>query len=118
MHVNRLSDQVAAVLEHYKSADPVGMPGAPIPDPMPVPDMKKDIPFSGTLTLKNQSVYGLSKFRIESAYSNLADMEVVKFLANYLYYCVLFKSLAIKEYIMVLISLYAGNSNIYAVCRL
>lgn len=76
MHVNRLSEQVAAVLEHYKSADPVGMPGAPIPDPMPVPEMKKDIPFSGTLTLKNQSVYGLSKFRIESAYSNLADMEV------------------------------------------
>ncbi|XP_046687256.1 LOW QUALITY PROTEIN: uncharacterized protein LOC124372890, partial [Homalodisca vitripennis] len=75
VRVNRLSEQVLAVLEHYKSSDPVGLPGAPIPDPMPIPDMKTSIAL-GTLTLKEQSVYGLSKFRIEFANSNLGDMEV------------------------------------------
>ena len=36
----KLSDQVREILEHYKQEDPVGIPGAPIPDPMPIPDMR------------------------------------------------------------------------------
>uniref|UniRef100_A0A1B6MI98 Lipid-binding serum glycoprotein N-terminal domain-containing protein n=1 Tax=Graphocephala atropunctata TaxID=36148 RepID=A0A1B6MI98_9HEMI len=75
VRVNQLSEQVLAVLEHYKSPDPVGLPGAPIPDPMPIPDMQTSLTF-GTLTMKDQYVHGLSKFRIESGFSNLADMEV------------------------------------------
>lgn len=75
VHINTLSEKVSAILDHYKSEDPVGMPGAPIPDPMPIPEMKTSLAL-GTLTMKDQSVYGLSKFRIESVYSNLADMEV------------------------------------------
>lgn len=30
-----LSAQIIALLEHYKQKDPVGLPGAPVPDPLP-----------------------------------------------------------------------------------
>jgi len=90
VRVNRLSEQVIAVLEHYKQKDPVGLPGVPIPDPMPIPEMKTSLTI-GTLIMKNQMVYGLSKFKIETVYSNLADLEmsiamrvgVIQMLGNY-----------------------------------
>lgn len=37
----KLSETIMTILEHYKQDDPLGIPGAPIPDPMPIPDMKK-----------------------------------------------------------------------------
>ncbi|EGI63413.1 PREDICTED: uncharacterized protein LOC105147985 [Acromyrmex echinatior] len=71
----RLGDQIRAILKHYQQDDPVGLPGAPIPDPMPVPDMKHSFSIN-TINLKKISVYGLSKFRIEHMESELARMQV------------------------------------------
>ncbi|XP_012060257.1 PREDICTED: uncharacterized protein LOC105623473 [Atta cephalotes] len=71
----RLGDQIRAILKHYQQDDPVGLPGAPIPDPMPVPDMKHSFSIN-TINLKKINVYGLSKFRIEHIESELARMQV------------------------------------------
>ncbi|XP_071561700.1 uncharacterized protein [Temnothorax nylanderi] len=71
----RLGDQIRAILKHYQQDDPVGLPGAPIPDPMPVPDMKHSFSMY-TMNFKEISVYGLSKFRIEHVESELARMQV------------------------------------------
>lgn len=65
MAENRLSAQIFALVEHYKQIDPVGLPGAPVPDPFTVPDVSKSIGM-GTLKMKNTMAYGLSKFRIKS----------------------------------------------------
>lgn len=62
---SQLSAQIIALLEHYKQTDPLGIPGAPIPDPFPVPYTKQSIGM-GTLTMKDTLAYGLSKFRIKS----------------------------------------------------
>ncbi|KAL0099588.1 hypothetical protein PUN28_019779 [Cardiocondyla obscurior] len=71
----RLGDQIRAILKHYQQDDPVGLPGAPIPDPMPVPDMKHSFSMY-TMNFKQMNVYGLSKFRIERVESELARMQV------------------------------------------
>ncbi|KAI4492415.1 hypothetical protein M0804_002206 [Polistes exclamans] len=71
----RLGDHIRAILKHYQQHDPVGLPGAPIPDPMPVPDMKHSFSMY-TMTFKQINVYGLSKFRIEHLKSELALMQV------------------------------------------
>lgn len=71
----RLGDQIRAILKHYQQDDPVGLPGAPIPDPMPVPDMKHSFSMY-TMNFKKINVYGLSKFRIEHVESELARMQV------------------------------------------
>ncbi|XP_032683264.1 uncharacterized protein LOC116849812 [Odontomachus brunneus] len=71
----RLGDQIRAILKHYQQDDPVGLPGAPIPDPMPVPDMKHSFSIY-TMHFKQINVYGLSKFRIEHVESELARMQV------------------------------------------
>lgn len=62
---SEMSAQIFALLEHYKQADPVGLPNAPVPDPLPVPYTKQSMGMA-TLTMKNSSAYGLSKFRIKS----------------------------------------------------
>ncbi|XP_012541994.1 uncharacterized protein LOC105839904 [Monomorium pharaonis] len=72
----RLGDQIRAILKHYQQDDPVGLPGAPIPDPMPVPDMKHSFSMY-TMNFKQINVYGLSKFRIEHVESELARMQVL-----------------------------------------
>lgn len=71
----RLGDHIRLILKHYQQDDPIGLPGAPIPDPMPVPDMKTSI-MGGTINLQKINVYGLSKFRIEHVKSELAQMQV------------------------------------------
>ncbi|XP_053990193.1 uncharacterized protein LOC128882579 [Hylaeus volcanicus] len=71
----RLGDHIRAILKHYQQDDPVGLPGAPIPDPMPVPDMKHSFSMY-TMNFKQISVYGLSKFRIVRMESELALMQV------------------------------------------
>lgn len=75
MAENRLTTQIFAMLEHYKQDDPVGLPGAPVPDPFPVPDVKKNIGM-GTLTLKNTLAYGMSKFRLSSIKTDLNALTV------------------------------------------
>ncbi|XP_046738918.1 uncharacterized protein LOC124407122 [Diprion similis] len=72
---NRIKEQLRVILEHYQQEDPVGLPGAPIPDPMAVPDMKNSFSVY-TMELKNIHVYGLSKFRIDHIHSDLAAMQV------------------------------------------
>ncbi|ALC38895.1 CG3246 [Drosophila busckii] len=61
----RIAATVAAILEHYKQADPVGIPIVQVPDPLETPDMDKSL---GMANLKMMQVkaYGLSKFRIVS----------------------------------------------------
>lgn len=71
----KLSDQVRAILEHYKQEDPVGIPGAPIPDPMLIPDMRHSFSVA-TMYFKTVHVFGLSEFRIEHIKSDLAAMQV------------------------------------------
>ncbi|XP_043803519.1 uncharacterized protein LOC122720703 [Apis laboriosa] len=71
----RLEDHVRAILKHYQQNDPVGLPGAPIPDPMSAPDMKYSFSMY-TMNFKQMNIYGLSKFRIVNAESELALMQV------------------------------------------
>ncbi|XP_029156496.1 uncharacterized protein LOC114929202 [Nylanderia fulva] len=71
----RLGDQIRAILKHYQQDDPVGLPGAPIPDPMAVPDMKHSFSMY-TMNFKKVNVYGLSKFHIKHVESELARMQV------------------------------------------
>ncbi|XP_017888169.2 uncharacterized protein LOC108629805, partial [Ceratina calcarata] len=71
----RLGDHIRAILKHYQQDDPIGLPGAPIPDPMPVPDMKHSFSMY-TMNFKHVNVYGLSKFRIVHVESELALMQV------------------------------------------
>ncbi|XP_076279661.1 uncharacterized protein LOC143208762 [Lasioglossum baleicum] len=71
----RLGDHIRAILKHYQQEDPVGLPGAPIPDPMPVPDMTHSFSMY-TMNFKQVNVYGLSKFRIVNIESELALMQV------------------------------------------
>lgn len=73
---NRLSKQIFALIEHYKQADPVGLPGAPVPDPFAVPDVSKSIGM-GTLKMKNTLAYGLSKFRINSLSFDVNQLKVL-----------------------------------------
>ena len=64
------------MLEHFKQEDPVGLPGADIPDPYPVPDMKQSLQL-GTLYFKNTAVHGISKFRILYVNAEIGAMEVI-----------------------------------------
>ena len=71
----QLGDQIRSILKHYQQADPVGLPGAPIPDPMAVPDMKHSFSMY-TMYMYSIQVYGLSRFRIVRMESELAKMQV------------------------------------------
>jgi len=74
-HEKKLSEYVLAILEHYKQKDPVGIPGAPIPDPLIIPPMSQSFSV-GRMHFKNVELYGLKKFRIEHITANLADMKM------------------------------------------
>lgn len=71
----KMSQYILQVLEHFKKPNPVGIPGANVPDPYFVPDMKQSISF-GTLYFKNTAVYGISKFRILYVNAEIGAMEV------------------------------------------
>jgi len=70
----KVSEQIVEILEHYKQDDPVGLPGSPIPDPLPIPPMKQSFSVA-TMNFKESKVEGLSKFRIQYMKSNIADLE-------------------------------------------
>lgn len=78
---SQLSAQIIALLEHYKQKDPLGIPGAPVPDPFPVPYTKQSIGM-GTLIMKDTLAYGLSKFRLKSMSIDVNQLMVnaIKFL--------------------------------------
>lgn len=73
-----MSENILAILEHFKQPDPVGLPGADIPEPYPVPDMKQTISSFTTVYFKNTAVYGISKFRILYVNAEIGAMEVRK----------------------------------------
>ncbi|KAJ8733816.1 hypothetical protein PYW07_014367 [Mythimna separata] len=71
----KLSDNFLKIMKHFQQPDPVGLPGADIPDPFPVPDMKQSLHMA-TLNLKNTAVHGISKFRILYVNAEIGSMEV------------------------------------------
>lgn len=71
----KMSDSILAILQHFKQPNPVGIPGADIPEPYPLPDMKQTINIA-TIHFKNTAVYGLSKFRILYVNAEIGAMEV------------------------------------------
>ncbi|CAH2099579.1 unnamed protein product [Euphydryas editha] len=71
----KMSEYILQILEHFKKPNPVGIPGAKVPDPYNVPDMKQSISL-GTLYFKNTAVYGISKFRILFVNAEIGAMEV------------------------------------------
>ncbi|XP_023933795.2 uncharacterized protein LOC112042850 [Bicyclus anynana] len=71
----KMSEYILQILEHFKQPNPVGIPGAKVPDPYSVPDMKQSVSI-GTLYFKNTAVYGISKFRILYVNAEIGAMEV------------------------------------------
>lgn len=78
MAESRMAKQIIALLEHYKNSDPLGVPDsvASVPDPFPVPPIKKTLGM-GTLHMREAQAYGFSKFRIKSV-----DFDVNQLLAK------------------------------------
>lgn len=72
---DKLSEQIRKILKHYQRPDPVGFPGAPIPDPLSIPPMNKDFGMA-YMTFKNMTVHGLSKFKVENVNTDLKNMRV------------------------------------------
>uniref|UniRef100_A0A1L8DR22 Putative juvenile hormone binding protein in insects n=1 Tax=Nyssomyia neivai TaxID=330878 RepID=A0A1L8DR22_9DIPT len=72
---SRLSATIFAIVDHYKQPDPIGLPGAPVPDPMKIPTIKKTLTMT-TLQMENILAYGLSKFRIKFVNVDLKEMKV------------------------------------------
>ncbi|XP_072388618.1 uncharacterized protein [Diabrotica undecimpunctata] len=71
----KLSETLLEVLNHYKQPDPLGIPGAPIPDPMPLPDMTKSFSV-GRMFFKNMKLHGLKKFRIQHLMVDVTKMKL------------------------------------------
>lgn len=74
MAENRLTGQVLAIVEHFKQEDPVGIPGAPVPEPMIIPMIKQDFSI-GKMVMTDVAIYGLSKFRIKYSKIDLNSMK-------------------------------------------
>ena len=71
----RVAEQIFAVIDHYKQKDPIGLPGVPIPEPLPVPDFSQSMGFQ-KLDMRNANAYGLSKFRIQSVHLDMQALMV------------------------------------------
>ncbi|XP_058811866.1 uncharacterized protein LOC131676657 [Topomyia yanbarensis] len=72
---NLVSAQLFAIIDLYKQEDPVGLPGATVPDPMPIPEIKQSFSIA-KMHMKNVLAYGLSKFRIKLLKTELHTMKV------------------------------------------
>ncbi|XP_035795337.1 uncharacterized protein LOC118468549 [Anopheles albimanus] len=70
-----LSEQLFEIIELYKQEDPVGLPGATIPDPMRIPDIRQSVSIA-TIYMTKMEVYGMSKFRIRYFHTELNSMAV------------------------------------------
>lgn len=71
----KLSDYINVILEHYKQDDPVGIPGTPIPDPLPIPPMNQSFSV-GRMNFRDVQLYGLKKFKVDHVIANVAVMQV------------------------------------------
>lgn len=72
---DKLSEQIRKILRHYQRPDPEGFPGAPIPDPLSIPPMKKNFGLAD-MTFTNMTVHGLSKFQVDRVNMDLKNMQV------------------------------------------
>uniref|UniRef100_A0A182VQ84 Hemolymph juvenile hormone binding protein n=1 Tax=Anopheles minimus TaxID=112268 RepID=A0A182VQ84_9DIPT len=70
-----LSEQLFAIIDLYKQEDPIGLPGATIPDPMPIPEIKQSFSFA-KMHLRNVLAHGMSRFRIRFLRTELNSMSV------------------------------------------
>lgn len=67
--------RIRQMLEHFKQDDPRGFPGAPIPDPMEVPDIENQFSVA-KIKFSEALLHGLSKFKIEYIRTDLKDLKV------------------------------------------
>ncbi|VVC43720.1 Haemolymph juvenile hormone binding,Bactericidal permeability-increasing protein, alpha/beta domain,Mite [Cinara cedri] len=72
---DKLSEQIRKILKHYQRPDPTGFPGAPIPDPLKIPPMKRNFGMAD-MTFTNMTVHGLSKFQVDRVNTDLKKMQV------------------------------------------
>lgn len=70
----KISDYVRSILKHYKQKDPIGLPVAPIPDPMSIPPLSHSFTI-GKMNMQNVLLNGLSKFRIHHINVDLQAMQ-------------------------------------------
>ncbi|XP_052869413.1 uncharacterized protein LOC128275074 isoform X1 [Anopheles cruzii] len=70
-----MSEQLFAIIDLYKQEDPVGLPGATIPDPMPIPDIKQSLSIA-KMHMRNLVLHGMSRFRIRHFRTELNSMAV------------------------------------------
>jgi hypothetical protein len=70
-----LDARIRQLLEHYKQDDPLGIPGVPIPDPMPIPDFEGDFP-AAKIKFSEAQLQQLSQFRINYVRTDLKDLKV------------------------------------------
>ncbi|KAI5700436.1 hypothetical protein M8J76_000526 [Diaphorina citri] len=71
-----LSDQIRLFLKHFQQKDPIGIPGAVLPDPMPLPDLTKSLGILGSVTFKNIQLFELSQFRLSHINTDLERMQI------------------------------------------
>lgn len=69
-----VSAMVQEILEHYKQADPIGIPSAPIPEPLLIPPMAHSLSMA-KLNMVDIKMFGISKFRVNHVYVDLAQMK-------------------------------------------
>lgn len=72
---DKLSEQIRKILKHYQQPNPTGFPGAPIPDPLNLPDLRKSLGIVD-MVLNNITVHGLSKFEVDQINVNMKNMTV------------------------------------------
>ncbi|KAL1449278.1 hypothetical protein WDU94_000487 [Cyamophila willieti] len=73
---DKLSDQIRLFLKHFQQKDPIGIPGAVLPDPMPLQDLFKSYGLLGSVSFKNVKLYELSQFRLSHINTDLEHMQV------------------------------------------
>ncbi|GBP66850.1 hypothetical protein EVAR_98804_1 [Eumeta japonica] len=71
----KISEQILKVLEHFKQPNPEGLPGANLPDPYPVPNMRHTFSMV-SMYFENVALHGINKFRIIYVNAEVASMEV------------------------------------------
>ncbi|XP_073994699.1 uncharacterized protein isoform X2 [Rhodnius prolixus] len=73
--LDRLSEQIRAIISHYQKYGEVTVPHADIPDPMDVPNVRRSFGGSPT-TFTDMKMYGLSNFTIAHVNTDLNKMQV------------------------------------------
>ncbi|XP_065215261.1 uncharacterized protein LOC135841954 [Planococcus citri] len=74
--VDKISEQIRAILKHFREPIPTGFPGQVVlQDPMPAPNATTDMTL-GTGHFYNMTVHGLSNFTVEAVNLLLDEMQV------------------------------------------